>query len=101
MLGSYLVPATDTCQTRMRLSLYPAKRVWPSALQARDRHWGGGALAVPGTSGLSSSTMFLLSRSQILMVGPVAAHSQYLLGLKVRAWSALAVPGTSGLSSST
>merc|ERR1711994_232466 len=25
------------------------------------------------TSGLSSSTMFLLSRSQILMVGPVAA----------------------------
>merc|ERR1719180_152545 len=55
------------------------------AFQARDRHWGGSALAVPGTSGLSSSTMFLLSRSQILMVGPVAAHSQYLLGLKVRA----------------
>merc|ERR1712083_700782 len=27
----------------------------------------------------------LLSRSQILMVGPVAAHSQYLFGLKVRA----------------
>merc|ERR1712105_528196 len=81
--GVYLVPATDTCQTRMRLSLYPAKRVWPSALQVRDKHWGGSALAVPGTSGLSSSTMFLLSRSQILMVGPVAAHSQYLLGLKV------------------
>jgi hypothetical protein len=30
------------------------------------------------TSGFSSSTMFLLSRSQILMVGPVAAQSQYL-----------------------
>merc|ERR1712105_520816 len=59
-LGSYLVPATDTCQTRMRLSLYPAKRVWPSALQASDKHWGGSALAVPGTSGLSSSTMFAL-----------------------------------------
>merc|ERR1712047_223189 len=74
--GVYLVPATDTCQTRMRLSLYPAKRDW---------HCGGSALALPGTSGLNSSTMFLLSRSQILMVGPVAAHSQYLLGLNVRA----------------
>merc|ERR1711972_1298205 len=36
----------------------------------------------PGTSGHLGSElldMFLLSRSQILMVGPVAAHSQYLL----------------------
>ena len=39
----------QTCQTRMRLSLYPAKRVCPSTLQARDKHWGGSALAVPGT----------------------------------------------------
>merc|ERR1719422_1902041 len=45
----------------------------------------GSALALPGTSGRSSSTMFLLSKSQILIVGPVAAHSQYLLGLNVRA----------------
>ena len=30
------------------------------------------------TSGLSSSTMTLVSRSQTLMEGPVAAHSQYL-----------------------
>ena len=67
-----------TCQTRMRLSEYPEKRVWPSADQARERHCGGMHVAVPGTSGRSSSTMFLLSRSQILMVGPVAAHSQYL-----------------------
>merc|ERR1711893_132004 len=53
-----------------------------------DRHWGWtGALLVEelGTSGLSSSTMFLLSKSQILMTGPVAAQSQYLLGLKQRA----------------
>merc|ERR1719369_395477 len=67
------------------LSLYPANRVCPSADQARDRHWGGSALADPGTSGLSSSTMFLLSKSQTFMEGPVAAHSQYLLGEKVRA----------------
>merc|ERR1719369_2059212 len=67
------------------LSLYPANRVCPSADQARERHCGGSALADPGTSGLSSSTMFLLSKSQTLMEGPVAAQSQYLLGEKVRA----------------
>merc|ERR1719357_1120517 len=37
------------------------------------------------TSGRSSSTVDLVSRSQILMVGPAAAQSQYLLGLKQRA----------------
>merc|ERR1719481_1283212 len=39
--------------------------------QTPARHWGGSARALPpDTSGRSSSTMFLLSRSQILMVGP-------------------------------
>merc|ERR1719400_1079290 len=64
----------------------PANRVWPSADQARLVTWGGSALADPGTSGLRSSTRFLLSRSQTLMEGPLAAHSQYLLGEKVRLW---------------
>merc|ERR1719309_1252469 len=66
------------------LSLWPANRVWPSADQAMDRHWGGSARAEPGTSGLNSSTMFFDSRSQTLIVGPVAEHSQYLLGEKQR-----------------
>jgi len=43
--------------------------------------------ADPGISGLkSSSTKFLLSRSQTLMLGPEAAQSQYLLGEKVKLW---------------
>merc|ERR1719412_2816590 len=82
-MTAYLDPTWLTCQTLIRLSEYPANSVCPSALQARERHCGGSARADPGTSGLSSSTMFLLSRSQILMVGPVAAHNQYLLGEKV------------------
>merc|ERR1719186_961184 len=79
------VPARDTCHTLTILSLHPANKVWPSADQASDKHCGGSALADPGTSGLSSSTMFLLSKSHTLMEGPVAAQSQYLLGEKVRA----------------
>merc|ERR1719243_37170 len=70
----------------MRLSVYPANRVCPSADQARLVTWGGSARAEPGTSGLRSSTRFLLSRSQTLMEGPEAAHNQYLLGEKVRLW---------------
>ena len=75
---NYLDPTMLTCQTLMRFSEYPANKIRPSALHARERHCGGSALADPGTSGLSSSTRFLLSRSQTLMVGPVAEHSQYL-----------------------
>merc|ERR1712141_233275 len=49
-------------------------------------HCGGSALElVLITSGRSSSTTILPSKSQILMEGPVAAHSQYLLGEKIRA----------------
>ena len=78
LMVAYLDPTWLTCQTLIRLSEYPANKVWPSALHARDRHCGGSARAEPGTSGLSSSTRFLLSRSQTLMVGPVAEQSQYL-----------------------
>ena len=41
---------------------------------------------VSGNSGTSSSMMTLDSRSQILMLFVVAAHSQYLFGEKTRAW---------------
>merc|ERR1719201_2675383 len=64
--------------------LEPANRVWPSLDQARAVHCGGSARADPATSGLRSSTWFLLSRSQTLMEGPLAAQSQYLLGEKTR-----------------
>merc|ERR1719225_475874 len=82
--GFHLEPAMLTCHTRIRLSLYPANRVWPSLDQARAVHWGGSARADPATSGLRSSTWFLLSRSHTLMEGPLAAHSQYLLGENTR-----------------
>merc|ERR1712117_567939 len=83
MMADYLDPTWLTCQTLIRLSEYPANSVCPSALQARERHCGGSARADPGTSGLSSSTRFLLSKSHTLMVGPVAEHNQYLLGERV------------------
>merc|ERR1712243_9538 len=71
----------------MALSVYPAKRVCPSADQAREVTCGGIVRADPGISGLkSSSTKFLLSRSQTLMLGPEAAQSQYLFGEKVKLW---------------
>ena len=81
--GVHLDPAMLTCHTRIRLSLYPANRVWPSLDQARAVHCGGSARADPATSGLRSSTWFLLSRSHTLMEGPLAAHSQYLEGDKI------------------
>merc|ERR1712027_69596 len=79
----------EICQTRIWVSEEPAKSVCSSADQAIDRHCGGSPL--PATSGFSSSTWFLLSRSQILMAGPVAAQSQYRFGekhseLMVSAW---------------
>lgn len=68
-----------TCQTLIVLSEYPANNVCPSVDQARDKHWGGSVLLVGvTTSGLNSSTISLLSRSQILIEGPNAAQSQYL-----------------------
>lgn len=74
-----------TCQTRIRLSVYPANNVCPSADQAREMQFGGFALLPKEmTSGFKSSTTDLDSKSQILMLGPVAAHSQYRLGLKHR-----------------
>lgn len=72
-----------TCQTRIRLSVYPANNVCPSADQAREMQFGGFALLPKEmTSGFKSSTTDLDSKSQILMLAPVAAQSQYLLGLK-------------------
>merc|ERR1719238_1150013 len=85
--GDYLDPTWLTCQTLIRLSEYPANSVCPSALQARERRCGGSARADPGTSGLSSSTRFLLSKSHTLMVGPVAEHNQYLLGEKAERYA--------------
>jgi hypothetical protein len=50
-------------------------------------HWMGTAFfPVGANSGLSSSTQKRDSRSQILMVDAVAAHSQYRMGEKHRAW---------------
>merc|ERR1719357_2068505 len=73
-----------TCHTRIKLSVYPAKRVCPSADHAKEMHSAGFALPLKLiTSGLSSSTTDFDSKSQILMLGPVAAHNQYLFGLKV------------------
>lgn len=84
--GTHYCLSWYTCQTRMTLSVYPAKRVCPSADQAMERQPGGRALEVGLiTSSFSSSTMHFSSKSQILIVGPAAAHSQYLLGLKHRA----------------
>jgi len=58
---SYL-DTIETCQTRINLSVYPANRVWPSADHARDRQTGA-LLVLPITSGFSSSTTTLPSRS--------------------------------------
>lgn len=50
---------------RTLLSLYPANRVLPSADQARERHSGSAEFfPTPTNSGLSSSTIDLLSRSK-------------------------------------
>lgn len=68
-----------TCHTLIVLSEYPANSVWPSVDHAKDKHSGGSALLVwDTTSGFNSSTISLLSKSQILIDGPNAAHNQYL-----------------------
>jgi len=73
-----------TCHTRIKLSVYPANKVCPSADHANEMQSAGRAFPLRLiTSGLISSTTDLDSKSQILMLGPDAAHSQYRLGLKV------------------
>lgn len=64
----------------MTLSVYPPKRVCPSADQAKQVHEG--TLPFSVSSGRSVSTTTLDSRSQILMEASVAAHNQYRLGEK-------------------
>merc|ERR1719468_1351909 len=76
----------DTCQTRMMLSEQGAERDSPSADQANETHCGTNRDFGEVTSALSSSTMILCSKSQILMELLVAAHSQYLFGEKQRAF---------------
>lgn len=71
-----------TCHTRSRLSVWPANRVWPTADEARESHWGSRALLlVLITRCFSSSTMTLPFKSQIWMLG-LWQQSQCLLGLK-------------------
>ena len=66
-----------TVQTRIWQSVYPVKRVPPSADHCREVQKGGtDFLPTGGNSGLSSSTMDLDSRSQILTQDCVAAQSQ-------------------------
>lgn len=77
-----LTSYADTVQTRIRLSVYPANKVCPSADHASESTVTPWPL---GFSARSSSTVFLLSRSQILMTEPAAAQSQYRLGLNVSA----------------
>lgn len=69
---SYL-DTIDTCQTRINLSEYPANKVWPSADHARDRQIGA-LLVLPITSGFSSSTTILPSRS---CNTPKTVHTHY------------------------
>lgn len=98
-----------TTKIRTLLSLYPAKRVLPSADHASERHSGSAEFfPTPTNSGLSSSTIDLLSKSKtnqriyesvmalhawrcisdsLLMQLAVAAQSQYLFGLKTRAFT--------------
>lgn len=75
-----------TCQYLITWSVYPANNREPSADHANDTQWGDLGFEVDEiTSGLSSSTWCLFSRSQILITGPVATQSQYLFGEKHRA----------------
>ena len=66
-----------TPQARIKLSVYPANSVCPSALQAKLTH-SGSRLFLPTAvySGVSSSTLFFFSRSKTIMFFDVAAHSQ-------------------------
>lgn len=68
----------------MTLSSYPANRVCPSALHAKDNGIGSAPNPVSLVC-LISSTTDLVSKSQILIPTEVAAQSQYLFGEKVSA----------------
>ncbi len=76
-----------TPQALIKLSVYPANSVCPSALHAKLTH-SGSLLFLPTAvySGLSSSTLLFFSRSKMMMELDVAAHSQYRLGEKTKAW---------------
>lgn len=76
-----------TPQALIRLSVYPANSVCPSALHAKLTH-SGSLLFLPTAvySGFNSSTLLFFSRSKMMMELDVAAHSQYRLGEKTKAW---------------
>ena len=66
-----------TPHARIRLSVYPANSVCPSALHAKLTH-SGSLLFLPTAvySGFNSSTLLFFSRSKMIMLLEVAAHSQ-------------------------
>ena len=76
-----------TPQALIKLSVYPANSVCPSALHAKLTH-SGSVLFFPTAvySGFNSSTLLFFSRSKMMMELDVAAHSQYRLGENTRAW---------------
>lgn len=76
-----------TPQALIRLSVYPANSVCPSALHAKLTHSGSRLFLLTAVySGFNSSTLLFFSRSKMMMELDVAAHSQYRLGEKTRAW---------------
>ena len=76
-----------TPQALIKLSVYPANSVCPSALHAKLTH-SGSLLFLPTAvySGFNSSTLLFFSRSKMMMELDVAAQSQYRFGEKTRAW---------------
>ena len=76
-----------TPQALIKLSVYPANNVCPSALHAKLTH-SGSLLFLPTAvySGFNSSTLLFFSRSKMMMELDVAAHSQYRFGEKTKAW---------------
>ena len=76
-----------TPQALIKLSVYPANSVCPSALHARLTH-SGSLLFLPTAvySGFNSSTLLFFSRSKMMMELDVAAQSQYRFGENTRAW---------------
>ena len=71
----------------IKLSVYPANSVCPSALHAKLTH-SGSLLFLPTAvySGFNSSTLLFFSRSKMMMELDVAAHSQYRFGENTKAW---------------
>ena len=76
-----------TPHARIKLSVYPANSVCPSALHDKLTH-SGSRLFLPTAlySGFSSSTLLFFSRSKTTIMLEVAAHNQYRFGEKTRAW---------------